>query len=197
MTSHKMMDEAIPKCENSDCKKCWSSCQKFSALPKAAPRPECDGVKGCVTALNAFFGRDAKEKNRLRVAGSRISKNLRSMNNDLKFPEKAKLRSEDCVLEWKLPEEDRNAILRRHSVKQDRGGSGAGIVFSLFYKNHGDRWYELGQTSATEMQLAPDTVDKMSEIRLMGITASQGVIDQMSVTPKECRRNTPNLISSR
>jgi len=197
LLSHKTKDEVIPKCENGDCKKCWNSCQKFSELPKDAPRPECEGVKGCVTALNAFFGRDAKEKNRLRVAGSRNSKNLRNKNHDLKFQEKAKLRSDDCVLQWKLPEEDRNAILRRHSVKQDRGGPGAGIVFSLFYKNHGDRWYELGQTSSTEIQLAPDTVDKMSEIRLMAITASQGVIDQMSVTPTECRRNNPTLISSR
>jgi hypothetical protein len=158
-------------------------------MPRGNGAPDCDADRGCATARDAFFGRDDKEKNRVRFGSRKLRHRV-----DIKFPEKPEFRGDDCVLVWSFPEADRNAIPIRRP-KSERNVAESDVVFVLFGKDFEDRWYELGQTSTPEMKISPDVASKMSEIRLMGV-ASHGVVDETSVTPSECR-STPKTVSSR
>ena len=183
MTAHKIGSTSCL----GDCQKCWDFCEKFSAMPRGSVAPDCDANRGCVTARNAFFGRDDKEKNRVRFGSQKFRHKV-----DIKFPEKPEFRVDSCVVIWRFPETDRNAI-PIHRSKWERNVND--VVYIVFGKDWDDRWYEIGQTSKTEMKILPEVASKMSVLRLMGVT-SGGVFDETSVTPAECR-SPQQTVSSR
>ena len=167
------------------CRSCWNLCQKFSELHRGVATPDCDDI-GCVTARDAIFGRDDKDRNRVRLGARKPKK-----RPEIEFTEKPEFDSELCVLRWTSPVGNQNAINFRFRAATPTPD----IVYIVFGKDFQDRWYELGQTSLPEMSVSVETSAKLSEIRLMGV-ASFGVVDETSVTVQECWQASSEAASS-
>ena len=183
MTQHKIGERGCL----GDCQSCWNFCNSFSEDQQADVTQDCNNLRGCVTAHEAFFGRNEKEKNSLTPRGRNLKK-----NPDIKFTRNPEFDSESCHLRWSIPTENRNAI----SFRFRKPRPDVDIVFVVFGKDFDDRWYEIGQTSKSEMKIISETSSKFSELRLIGVTAS-GVIDEAKATPHECFNSTGLVTNSR
>jgi hypothetical protein len=142
----------ITKCQG-DCQKCWNFCQKFSNLPKNETAPaNCAENRGCAVAQEAFNGTNNRENNRP-PKGPKFARNF----GQIKFEEKPRLIRESCILEWAKPDVDRNSVVLKQQQRQQEQNKEiwSNIVYVLFGKDLGDRWYEIGQTASTQIKLLP------------------------------------------